>query len=175
MFLKRCKGSFPSAYHASAVCRTKKDSPVSTCCFSNCVHFTSTFFYYKIFNNRSTLDIDKFVTFHTPPASSRNPTPFIQKPQSATICFISSFRFRSIEAWNSLPLPVQNFIYLISFKKALHNTDLSSFLYGSTFTALSDFKTIFKTVFVIMCVLASFYLFFVFCSLQRIVFFTGWA
>jgi len=100
-------------------------------------------FYYKIFNNRSALEIDQFFTFHTPLASSRNPTPFIQKPLSATNCLLSSFRYRSVEAWNSLPLPVQYSTSLLSFKKALHNTDLSSFLYGSTFTALSDFKTIF--------------------------------
>ena len=107
------------------------------------LHFDLTF-YYKLFTNRSSLDIDKFFTFHTPPASSRNPMPFIQKPQSATNLLLSSFRYRSIDSWNSLPLHVKNSSSLSSFKKALHNIDFTSFLYGSSFTALSDFKIIFK-------------------------------
>ena len=106
------------------------------------LHFDLTF-YYKLFTNRSSLDIDKFFTFHTPPASSRNPMPFIQKPQSATNFLLSSFRYRSIDSWNSLPLHVKNSSSLSSFKKALHTIDFASFLYGSTFTALSDFNTIF--------------------------------
>ena len=71
------------------------------------------------------------------------PMLFIQKPQSATNLLLSSFRYRSIDSWNSLPLHIKNSFSLSSFKKALHNIDFASFLYGSTFTALSDFKTIF--------------------------------
>jgi ribonuclease P/MRP protein subunit RPP40 len=100
-------------------------------------------FYYNILNNQSSIDKDEFFTFHVPPLSSRHPIPFIQKPKSATNHLLSSFRYRSVDCWNSLSLEVQNATSIKSFKTALIKTDLSSFLYGSAFTALSDFSAIF--------------------------------
>ena len=100
-------------------------------------------FYFNILNNQSSIDKDEFFTFHFPLASSRHSTPFIQKPKSATSHLLSSFRYRSVDCWNSLPLDIRNLTSTKAFKKALNETDLSSFLYGSTFTTLQDFSAIF--------------------------------
>ena len=104
------------------------------------LHF-SLIFYFNILHNRSCINKDEFFTFHVPPASSRQSAPFIQKPRSANNRLLSSFRYRSVDCWNSLPQEIQNASSTKSFKIALTKTDLLSFLYGSSFTALCDFST----------------------------------
>jgi ribonucleases P/MRP protein subunit RPP40 len=96
-------------------------------------------FYFNILNNNSPISKDDFFTFHFPPVSSRCPTPFIQKPRLSSKHLLSSFRYRSVDCWNSLTTETKNLSSINAFKKSLNKTDLSSFLYGSSFSSLSDF------------------------------------
>jgi hypothetical protein len=74
----------------------------------NAIHVAREIFYYKILNNLSSIGRDEFFTCHVPPVSSRRPTAFIQKPRSATKHLFSSFRYRAVDCWNSLPVETQN-------------------------------------------------------------------
>jgi hypothetical protein len=96
-------------------------------------------FYYNILNDNSPIKKDDFFKFHFPPVSSRRPTPFIQKPRLASKQLLSSFRYRSVDCWNSLTPETKNLTSILAFKKSLKNIDLTSFLYGSSFSSLSDF------------------------------------
>jgi len=68
----------------------------------------------KILNNLSSIDKYEIFTFHTSPVCFLNSIPLIQKPQSAINRLLSSFRYRSVDCWNSLPY-VKNANSLNSF------------------------------------------------------------
>ena len=83
--------------------------------------------------------MDEFIIFLCSPVLYRRSTPFIQKPRLASKQLLSSFRYRSVDCWNSLTPETKNLTSILAFKKSLKNIDLTSFLYGSSFSSLSDF------------------------------------
>ena len=84
----------------------------------------------KIIHNLSPLSVSECFTFYNPPAASRTPMPIIQKPRKATQKYLSSFLFRGVDAWNSLPPAIRTLDSLPKFKQALKNIDLTRFLIG---------------------------------------------
>ena len=86
-------------------------------------------FYYKIINNLTPLSPSLF-QFYYPPLSSRTVLPIIQKPRRASQKLSSTFGYRAIDAWNSLPTSVRTIDALNKFKSALKSIDLTKFLKG---------------------------------------------
>lgn len=99
-------------------------------------------YYYKILNNLTPHDPTTVFSFHTPSTPLRNTTVLIQKPTKGSKSFFSSFSNRSVDCWNSLPSETRLLRTLGSFKSAIVKLDLSSFLYSSVFTHLSNFFNI---------------------------------
>jgi hypothetical protein len=89
--------------------------------------------YYKIFNNLTPLIYSNYFMCHQPSFSSRNPSSFIIKPLSIPNYLLTSFFYRNVDCWNSLPPVLKQVNSLYVFKKKLLTVDLSQFLIGSAF------------------------------------------
>ena len=88
-------------------------------------------YYYKVFNHLTPFNPNDVFIVYSPDARSRSNLPYLQKPIKAIyqMAFISSF-FRSIDAWNALPLALRC-SSLSVFKRSLKQFDLSAYLKGS--------------------------------------------
>jgi hypothetical protein len=93
--------------------------------------------YYKILNNLTGMDPNSYFHLHFPPSSSRNPTPFLQKSSNFNQCLQSSFFYRHLDCWNSLPLNIQQAPSLPSFKRLILSIDFTNHLKGSAFNVAS--------------------------------------
>ncbi len=96
--------------------------------------------YYKIINHQTSLIPESLYSYHVPPDSLRNATPFIQKPRNASSALLSSFVYRSIDCWNFLPAEAKALPNLNLFKAAILKLDCTSFLHGSMYTSLNNFN-----------------------------------
>lgn len=103
------------------------------------LHF-DLFYYYRILNNLAPHDPLDFFSFHYPPTSFRNSTPIMVKPVGGNRTSLSSFRFRAANCWNFLPPQIKECNSYPKFKTLVKRENLSSFLYGSPFTNIADFK-----------------------------------
>jgi len=98
-------------------------------------------YYYKILHHLTPHNPDDFFTFHNPPANSRNPQQVLTKPVRGSRNFFSTFSYRAVDAYNSLPEHVKNQTSLPVFKCLIRQLDLTSFLYGSCYTNLVNFNS----------------------------------
>jgi len=89
--------------------------------------------YYKILNNLTSLQPDLYFKFHYPPMSSRNPAPRLEKPSKSNNLLHSSFFYRHLDCWNSLPTSIKQSTSLLQFKRAIKSVNLTTFLKGSAF------------------------------------------
>lgn len=89
--------------------------------------------FYKILNNLTLFDPADYFTVHQPSLSSRAPSSFLIKPINRPNYVLSSFFYRSIDCWNSLPLNLKQSKSLAIFKHSLLSVDLNVFLKGSAF------------------------------------------
>ena len=89
--------------------------------------------YYKIFNNMTSLNQSDYFTHHHPSSFSRKQESFLIKPFNKPNYLLTSFFYRSVDCWNSLPLSVKNSTSLHTFKTKLLTVDLSLYLIGSAF------------------------------------------
>ena len=97
-------------------------------------------YYYKILHDLTPHKPEDFFTFHYPPPNSRDPQPLIMKPIRGSKKLFSSFSYRAVNCYNSLPINIKNQNSLLSFKRLIRQHDLTSFLYGSCHTNLCDFN-----------------------------------
>jgi hypothetical protein len=81
--------------------------------------------YYKILHNLTCIEPSSYFHLHYPPSSSRNPAPFLQKSSNFKQCLQSTFFFRQLDCWNSLPLSIKQLPSLLSFKRQIKSFDLS--------------------------------------------------
>jgi hypothetical protein len=81
------------------------------------------------------IPIDQYFEFHQASRCLRNSTtvPIINKPLAPTNLLASSFFYRCIDCWNSLPPSITSSSSINAFRNALSNVDLSRFLKGSIF------------------------------------------
>lgn len=91
--------------------------------------------YYKILHNLTCIEPSAYFHLHYPPSSSRNPAPFLRKSSNFNQCLQSTFFFRQLDCWNSLPLSVKQLPSLPSFKRRIKSIDFTKFLRGSAFYA----------------------------------------
>lgn len=89
--------------------------------------------YYKIFNNLTCLNHTDFFRYYQPSSSSRKSSPSLIKPLNSPNYLLTSFFYRTIDCWNSLPSELRHMTSLNVFKRHLLKVDLSNFLIGSTF------------------------------------------
>ena len=90
--------------------------------------------YYKILHNLTCIEPTSYFHLHYPPSSSRNPAPFLQKSSNFKQCLQSSFFFRQLDCWNSLPLSIKQLPSLPLFKRQIKLFDFTKFLRGSAFS-----------------------------------------
>ena len=84
--------------------------------------------YYKIFHNLNAIDCSAHFNFYEPIASTRSSSPKLIKPVKGNNTVMFSFFNRAIDCWNFLPHNLRFCNSLPTFKRQLHNVDLSSFL-----------------------------------------------
>ena len=89
--------------------------------------------YFKVLNDMSPIVSTDHFLIHRPITSSRSSMPLLQKPLRCNSKLSSSFFFRQVDAWNSLPCALKSLPSLTSFKSAIKLTNLSSFLKGNAF------------------------------------------
>jgi hypothetical protein len=87
--------------------------------------------YYKIFNNLTSINQSEYFMFHHPSSITRKSEPFLIKPLNKPNYLLTSFFYRSIDCWNSLPVVLRQSKSLYVFKTKLLIVDLSHFLIGS--------------------------------------------
>jgi hypothetical protein len=88
-------------------------------------------FYYKVYNNLTPFDPKVVFTVYSPPSNLRNNTPYVIKPAKLSRKVLSTVFYRSIDAWNALPLDLRSASSLAAFKRGLKSVDMSRFLKGS--------------------------------------------
>jgi hypothetical protein len=88
-------------------------------------------YYYEVLNNLTPFDPSEIFSVYTPSSWSRSEMPYLQKPIKATNRLLSTFFFRSIDAWNALPAALRSSSSLPAFKRHLKQFDLSTYLKGS--------------------------------------------
>ena len=91
--------------------------------------------YYKIFNNLTSLHHADYFSYHQPSLFTRNPSPFLIKPLNCPNYLLTSFFYRSLDCWNSLPPELRQIKSLNSFKSQLLKVNLNNFLIGSVFNS----------------------------------------
>lgn len=89
--------------------------------------------YFKVLNDMSPIVSTDHFLIHRPITSSRSSMPLLQKPLRCNSKLSSSFFFRQVDAWNSLPCALKSLPSLTSFKSAIKLTNLSTFLKGNAF------------------------------------------
>jgi hypothetical protein len=90
-------------------------------------------FYFKMFNNLTPFNPHEVFLIYTPIASSRSNSPYLLKPICASNKVLSTFFYRSVDAWNALPPSLRSCSSLPAFKRGLKNVDLNRYLKGSGF------------------------------------------
>jgi hypothetical protein len=88
-------------------------------------------YYYKVLNNLTPFDPSEVFSVYTPSSWSRSDMSHSQKPIKGTNRLLSTFFFRSIDAWNALPAALRSSASLPVFKRHLKQFDLSAYLKGS--------------------------------------------
>ena len=99
-------------------------------------------YYHKIFLGVTPHAVSNFFTIRIPASPLRRSTSSIIKPVKASNGYLSSFRFRSVDAWNALPEKPKQSKTINEFKTGLKCVDLSAFLHGRGHTHLHDFSNI---------------------------------
>ena len=89
-------------------------------------------YYYKTLHNLTPFNPDKVFRIYTPLEASRSNSPYLQKPSNANSALLSSFFYRSSDAWNYLPSNLRHAPSASAFKKAVKCIDLSKFLKGAS-------------------------------------------
>jgi hypothetical protein len=87
--------------------------------------------YYKILHNLSPLKPSDYFLIYHPPETSRSSTWYLHKPIKASNSLFSSFFFRNVDSWNSLPAALRSSSSLSHFKTGLSHLNLSPYLKGS--------------------------------------------
>ena len=86
------------------------------------------YYCYKVLNGLSAINAENHFSIHNTVASSRSSIPYLQKPVKCSSKVSSSFFYRQVDAWNSLPSLLRNCSSLLTFKRDLNQVDLSTFL-----------------------------------------------
>ena len=86
--------------------------------------------YHNILHSLTPLHAKDYFLIYYPPSSSRSVMPYLQQPIKATSKLSSSFFYRNIHAWNSLPCALRSVSSKTSFKTLLKKVDLTKFLKG---------------------------------------------
>jgi hypothetical protein len=89
--------------------------------------------YYKFIVQPFYPELKKRFLFYEPPSSSRSGIPYLQKPIKRSGVLDSSFFYRAVNVWNSLPADIRQANSLTVFKTAIDNVDFSTFLSGTCF------------------------------------------
>jgi hypothetical protein len=88
-------------------------------------------FYYKVFNHLAPFDPETLFSMHTPPPNLRSSSEVVKMPFKSSDKLVSGIFYRSIDAWNSLPLDVRFTPTLPCFKRRIKCIDFSVYLKGS--------------------------------------------
>jgi hypothetical protein len=89
-------------------------------------------FYYKVLNHLTPFNLNLAFTVYTSPSCLRANLPFfLQRPGNSSCRILSDVFYRSIPAWNSLPIDLRLEASFPSFKRNLRTTDLTIFLKGA--------------------------------------------
>jgi hypothetical protein len=91
--------------------------------------------YYKILHNLSCIPSNQYFELHQESRCLRNSTTalLINKPLASNSLSTSSFFYRCIDRWNSLPSAITQSSSVNAFRNAISKTDFSHFLKGSIF------------------------------------------
>ena len=89
--------------------------------------------YYKFLVLPFNPELKNRFTFYNPPSSSRSGMPYLQKPIKSSVIFDTSFFYRSVNIWNSLPVDLRYSNSLYAFKTGINKLNLHKFLRGSCF------------------------------------------
>jgi hypothetical protein len=91
--------------------------------------------YYKILHNLSCIPSNEYFELHQESRCLRNSTTalFINKPLASNSLSTSSFFYRCIDCWNSLPSAMTQSSSVNAFRNAISKTDFSHFLKGNIF------------------------------------------
>lgn len=84
--------------------------------------------YYKILNNLTPIDPNKYFEIYHSLPSSRSAATYLTKPAKACNKLLSSFFYRNVSVWNKLPQHIVLSQSLSSFKTAIASYDLLPFL-----------------------------------------------
>jgi hypothetical protein len=85
-------------------------------------------YYYKVLHNLTPINPDDVFNTYTPDERCRPNLPYLQKPAKASNRYLSTLFFRNVDAWNTLPIALQQSPSLPAFKRGIKNVDLSQFL-----------------------------------------------
>jgi hypothetical protein len=85
-------------------------------------------YYYKVLHNLTPINPDDVFITYTPDERCRLNLPYLQKPVKASNRYLSTLFFRNVDAWNTLPIALQQSPSLPAFKRGIKNVDLSQFL-----------------------------------------------
>jgi hypothetical protein len=72
-------------------------------------------------------------TIYTPAASLRSNSPYLQTPTKTSNKLLHTLFYRSVDAWNALPVALRSVSSLFMFKSELRTADLFRYLKGSIF------------------------------------------
>ena len=87
--------------------------------------------YYKIISTENyPIDKNRFLMYKSP-ASTRSKLEYLQKPQKSSACLLSTFFYRQVDVWNSLPVSLRSCTTISSFKSGIRKAGLHKFLEGS--------------------------------------------
>jgi hypothetical protein len=64
-------------------------------------------YYYKVLNNLTHFNPSEVFIIYSPSERSRSALPYLQKPVKASKSFLSSLFYRSVDAWNALPIDLR--------------------------------------------------------------------
>ena len=92
--------------------------------------------YYKVLNGFSPIDPLNHFSIHHPISSSRSSVPHLRKPLRCNSKLSTSFFFRHVDAWNSLPASLKSVSSLHSFKSSLKKGQSLIFLKGQRGSSL---------------------------------------
>ena len=87
--------------------------------------------YFKILNNLSPIDPSQYFTIYHSLPSSRSDSTYLHRPVKAAERTLSSFFYRQVAAWNSLPTDVTHLPTVAAFKSAVKSTNLNSHMKGN--------------------------------------------
>jgi hypothetical protein len=85
-------------------------------------------YYYKTLHNLTPFNPDTVFRIYTRHEASRSNSPYLQKPNNANTTLLSSFFYRSSDAWNYLPSNLRHAPSTSALKTILKCIELSRFL-----------------------------------------------